>query len=358
MFKIILSSASALIGLIVVILVAGLAYRAYCQNKTAETLKIETPDGVNEAMFIRVGGIDQWIQIRGENRKNPVLLVLHGGPGFSYMPFTPNFRSWEKDFTVVLWDQRGAGKTFGKNGKTESGAMTIDQMSKDGIEVTEFVRKHLKKDKVILLAHSWGTILGIPMIAKNPDLFAAYIGTGQIVDMPRNEAVSYDLLLKTVRAAGYEKALKQLEDIGQPPYRDIKTWMIKGRMAVMFAPPSAAGGKLPNVFAAALTAPGYSLKDGYDLFAAFDFSSRTLFKEMMSFDGRQFGVKFKVPVFIIQGDNDLQAPASLVEDYFLNLEVPKKELIILKGEGHTAILALPDVFLKEMLAKVRPLAVR
>lgn len=358
MFKIILLSTSVIAALIVVLLAGGLAYRAYCQNKVANALKIDTPDGVNEAMFVSIGGIDQWIQIRGENRNNPVLLILHGGPGFSYMPFTQNFRSWEKDFTVVQWDQRGAGKTFGKNGKAGSGAMTIDRMVQDGIEVTQFIREHLKKEKIILLAHSWGTILGIPMIVKNPELFSAYVATGQIVDMPRNEAASYDLLLKIVRASGDAKAIKQLEDIGKPPYPDIKTWMIKGRLAVMFAPPSAAGGALPNVFAAALSVPGYSLKDGYDLFAAFDFSSNTLYKEMMSYDARQFGTKFKIPVLIIQGDNDIQAPASLVEEYFAAIEAPKKELVILKGEGHTAVIALPDVFLKEMLAKLRPPAAR
>lgn len=356
MTRIMFYGVSIIFGMIAVLLASGFAYRAYCQNKNAQELKIESKNGINEEMFIKVGGIEQWIQIRGEDRNNPVLLILHGGPGFSYISFTQVFRSWEKDFTVVQWDQRGTGKTFGKNGKTGSGTMTIERMSDDGIEVTEFLRKHLKKEKIVLFAHSWGTILGIPMISKRPELFSSYVGTGQIMDMPRSEKQSYDLILNQVKASGDEKAIKTLTDLGSPPYADIKTWMIKGRMAVMFTPPSASGRTLPNVFGAALKAPAYSLKDGYDLFAAFDFSSSEVYQEMMAYDARRFGTKFKVPVFMIQGDADLQAPASLAQEYFNSIEAPKKEFVLLKGEGHTAVLILPDVFLKELIARVRPLA--
>lgn len=132
--------------------------------------------------------------------------------------------------------------------------------------------------------------------------------------------------------------------------------MVKGRLAVQLSPPSASGRSLPNVFVAALTTPGYTLTDAYTLFDAFGFSSETLFGEMMSYDARRLGTKFEVPIFVLQGDSDLQSPASLAAEHLSSIEAPKKELIMLKGEGHTAALALPDVFLAELLAKVRPLA--
>jgi pimeloyl-ACP methyl ester carboxylesterase len=346
------------LGLITLLIVGGLILRAYYQHKHARTLAIDTTGGINEGTFARIGGIDQWIQIRGESRDNPVILIIHGGPGFSYIPFTEVFRSWEKHFTVVQWDQRGAGKTYGRNGRTGSGDLTVDRMVQDGLEVAEFVRRRLNKDRIILLAHSWGTILGVKMIAQRPELFYAYVGTGQIVDMPRNESVSYDLILEQVRSAGDEKAIKALEGIGRPPYKDFNTWMMKGRLAVTHAPPSASGRNLPNVFIAALTTPGYSLKDAYTLFYAFGFSSESLFKELMSYDARRVGTKFNVPIFFLQGDSDIQSPAALTIEYFSSIEAPKKELVILKGEGHTAILTLPDVFLTELLTKVRPLAAK
>jgi pimeloyl-ACP methyl ester carboxylesterase len=356
MFRFIQLGAFIISFLIMATIIGALSYRAYCQNQNARTLKITAPEGIAEEMFVKIGGIEQWVQIRGENRKNPVLLILHGGPGFSYMPFTANFRSWEKQFTVVQWDQRGAGKTFGKNGKAGSGEMTIDRMTQDGIEVTEFLRKHLDKEKIVLFAHSWGTILGIPMTLKRPEFFSAYVGTGQVVDMARNEAISYDLVLKRVRELGEAKAAATLEKIGAPPYKDIKTWMIKGRMVVMYAPPSASGRVLPNIFGSALSTPGYSLKDGYDLFAAFDFSSEKLYEEMMSYNAERSGKKFKVPVIIIQGDSDIQSPLAPLKEYFSSIKAPKKEFVLLKGEGHTAVLIVPDIFLNELVKHVLPLA--
>ena len=107
---------------------------------------------INEQAFVQIGGIDQWISIRGQNRDNPVILVLHGGPGVSNAPFAPAFIPWEEDFIVVEWDQRGAGRTFGRNGAKMTGTLSIDRLTQDGIELTQHLRSRLKKDKVILFA--------------------------------------------------------------------------------------------------------------------------------------------------------------------------------------------------------------
>ena len=115
---------------------------------------------INEQAFVQIGGIDQWISIRGQNRDNPVILVLHGGPGVSNAPFAPAFIPWEEDFTVVEWDQRGAGRTFGRNGAQLTGTLSIDRLTQDGIELTQHLRSRLKKDKVILFALSFGSVIG------------------------------------------------------------------------------------------------------------------------------------------------------------------------------------------------------
>src|ERR1700739_4584394 len=111
--------------------------------------------------FVRIGGIEQWISIRGENRINPVLLVVHGGPGSCYSIFTPHLRPWEKHFTVVQWDQRGAGRTFNRMGSGGSGKMTMKQLTSDTIEVAEYLRAHLHQDRILLLASSMGSIFGL-----------------------------------------------------------------------------------------------------------------------------------------------------------------------------------------------------
>jgi pimeloyl-ACP methyl ester carboxylesterase len=166
-------------ALLVLLACTGLALRAHRQHVIARTIAIRTPNGIDERMYVNIGGIDQWVQIRGQNRNNPVILCLHGGPGGSWIAQTTVFLPWEKDFTVVQWDQRGTGKTLETTGPTIADAMSTDHMTQDGIEVSEFVRNHLHKDKIILLGFSWGSLLGVHMAKQRPDLFYAYVGTGQ-----------------------------------------------------------------------------------------------------------------------------------------------------------------------------------
>ena len=133
---------------------------SFVRSRNARDYVVASPNGVDEAKYVVIGGIEQWITIRGEDRNNPVLLILHGGPGDATNPWGyAGFRSWQKRFTVVQWDQRGAGRTFGKSGPSIAPTMTIDRMTQDGIELAELLRKSLQKDKIILVGHSWGSIL-------------------------------------------------------------------------------------------------------------------------------------------------------------------------------------------------------
>src|SRR5829696_7415064 len=157
--------------------VGGLAWRKVRQRQVANALEITTPNGIVEQRFVRLGGTDQWIQIRGEDRDNPVLLVLHGGPGWPNAVFTLPLRPWERHFIVVQWDQRGAGKTFRRNGKAGTGPMTFDRRVSHAIELIEFVRGHLGVDRVIVLAESMGTLTGLPLAKRRPDLVHALVAT-------------------------------------------------------------------------------------------------------------------------------------------------------------------------------------
>jgi pimeloyl-ACP methyl ester carboxylesterase len=146
-------------------------------------------------MYVRIGGIDQWIQIRGEDRNNPIMLRVHGGPGATWTPLITLFLPWEKEFTVVQWDQRGAGKTLEATGDSVAESMSVDRMTQDGIELTEFLRNHLHKNKIILLGHSWGSILGIHMVKQRSDLFSAYVGTGQVANLQKSIEIGYSYTL-------------------------------------------------------------------------------------------------------------------------------------------------------------------
>src|ERR1700730_2536534 len=112
----------------------GLGFRAYRQHLSAGALAIQSPNGIEEGMYVKIGGIDQWIQIRGEDRGNPVILFVHGGPGGSTIPMPSGWQPWEKFFTIVQWDQRGAGRTFRATGSSIAATMTLAQMTQDGVE--------------------------------------------------------------------------------------------------------------------------------------------------------------------------------------------------------------------------------
>jgi len=342
------------IGLTSVILpaaVGALGYRKVCQRRAARGLTIRTARGVAENGYVQIGGIEQWIQIRGEDRANPVLLFLHGS-GMTMTPFTSVYRDWEKHFTVVQWDRRGTGKTLRRNGK-ESDRLTFDLMAADGIEVAEYLRKRLSTDKVILLGHSQGTIVGVMMAQRRPDLFGAYVGTGQIADMARNEAESYPLAVQRARASGRRKAARELEKIGAPPYPAARTWLIKQRWSFETDPELRAWGK--KSLRMLLTAPDMSLMDIYRFNLAFTFYPQPLYEGTMSWNARQHGTRFAVPFFLLHGDADQHTLTNLAREYFAAIDAPSKHLALLPGGGHCAVLMQPATFLAELRARLDPL---
>jgi pimeloyl-ACP methyl ester carboxylesterase len=153
----------------------------------------------------------------------PVLLYLHGGPGGTSVPAAAAWKPWEEHFTVVHWDQRGAGRTFGKNGEAGCGRLTVDRMVEDGIDVAEFLIDHLQQPKILLVGHSWGSALAVFMLKRRPELFSAFVGTGQLVNMRRNEEYNYRRQLRQAERRDNQDALQALRTIGPPPYSDFSS---------------------------------------------------------------------------------------------------------------------------------------
>jgi pimeloyl-ACP methyl ester carboxylesterase len=150
------------------------------RTRNTRDYAITTLHRIDEAKYVEIGGIEQWITIRGEDRRNPVLLFLHGGPGDVTNPWSyAVFRPWLKAFTVVQWDQRGAGRTLGIKGASSASTLTVARMTQDGVELAGFLRSTLQKDKIIVIGHSWGSILGLLMVKARPDFFYAFVGTAK-----------------------------------------------------------------------------------------------------------------------------------------------------------------------------------
>jgi pimeloyl-ACP methyl ester carboxylesterase len=301
---------------------------------------------INESRYVRIGGIDQWLQIRGDDRANPVLLWLNGGPGSSTIASTYLYRPWERHFTVVMWDQRGEGRTFEKSGEAGAGAMTIDQMSSDGIEVAQYLQKHLHKKNIILLGHSWGSILGIHMVVRRPELFAAYVGTGQVINLHRQFEAAYPRLLE--RTSMNPEATKELKAIGPPPWRDDEAYKIMNKWAAELEPPERTTPPMP--------APPNAQPPPAYILAGVQFSGRALYDAIGNEDVARFSTRFAVPMVFIQGSDDLLTTTSMVKAYSETIEAPEKRFIELPAAGHLAIFRDPDAFLAQLVAQVRPLA--
>jgi pimeloyl-ACP methyl ester carboxylesterase len=296
--------------------------------------------GIHEAQYVRIGGIEQWIQIRGDDRANPVLLWLSGGPGFSTIPSTPAYRSWEKRFTVVMWDERGEGKTFKQSGKSVGSTMTIPRFTDDGIEVAEYLCRRLHKRKIVLLGHSWGSILGIHMIRRRPDLFSAYVGTGQVVDLERDAEAAYPLLIQRAKDVHNTVAEKELEQVGPPPYPDSPNKWVWVKWANELDPGRVEGGGRE---------PAY-------IFHSAMWSQGLMWNSIVRDDLPALGTHFQVPIIFIQGAEDRLTVTRLTRVYFDEIRAPQKEFVVLPKVGHLAIFTARDAFLRVLVARVLPMA--
>ena len=350
-----------LAGILVVLAAAGLGFRAYRQHLAAQTLAIRSPAGVQEREFVNIGGIKQWIQIRGEDRDNPVLLFVHGGPGGTTLPISSGWQPWEKHFTVVQWDQRGTGRTFGAGGDALAPTMTLERMTQDGIELVEYLRTHLHKDKIVLVGHSWGSFLGIRMAKQRPDLFSVYVGTGQVVGRATFEK-AFELtiarLQESATSAGNREALAELAPIASQPALTPQNRLIADKWSNVLGLPPADGlqlaGAIPPLFM-----PDVSLLDLYNWRKGAAFSAKYLTGRngpMFQSDMAAIGFEFSIPMFFIEGDMDGVTPSEPAEQYFRGVTAPHKEFVRVRGGDHFIPFDRPDEFLAELIARVMPFA--
>jgi pimeloyl-ACP methyl ester carboxylesterase len=326
---------------------------SFLRARNAREYAIDSVRGVNEASYVPIGGIEQWVTIRGDDRSNPVLLFLHGGPGDVTSPWSfAMFAPWEAHFTVVQWDQRGAGRTLSKSGPSVAPTMTLDRMTQDGIELTEYLCRHLAKRKVILVAHSFGTILGLGMIRERPELFFAYVGTGQVADETRNYAVAYEALLKKAGAVNNHQALDELKSIGAPPYANGWGYQVQRKWSNRF---EGADRFLAGTLGLALVAPGNSVRDLNDSIDGQILSGERLVPQTQAETMKELGLKFAIPIFFFEGSEDFTTPTELARRYLKAIQAPQKEFVAIPG-GHFAMFMNSDQFLRELVAHAAPVA--
>jgi pimeloyl-ACP methyl ester carboxylesterase len=348
---------AALLLLIVGVLATGLIYRAWATRRAERQLIIVTPDGIDEALFVTIGGVAQWITIRGQHANNPIVLMLHGGPGAEQKGFAVSFLPWEKDFVIVQWDQPGAGRTFRAAGNTLDPGLTIERMARDGNDLAAWLTRRFHRQNIILLGWSWGSALGTHMVKARPDLFAAYVGTGQIVNMDEGEALAYSRVLGKARAQDDRAAIRDLEAIGPPPYDSLSKLGTQRKWASMYeVHESMLQTLVPTLF----MAPRSSLRDSVTAFFGMMQSQEHFFGSTMNgplahLNLRMLGNRFDVPMFVVQGTEDDYTPAALSRAWVDSIEAPQKAFLPISGAGHLALVTRTTEFVAIVTQHVRPL---
>ncbi len=304
---------------------------------------------IDQRGFVRIGGIDQWVAVQGSNDTNPIILFLHGGPGEAQSPFLAEFVPWERDFTVVNYDQRGSGKTYGRNGASTPD-MTVERMSADAVEVAQYALKKLAKPKLVLVGHSWGALLGLHAVTMRPDLFYAFVGTGQPVNWTLTIENRERWARKQAAAENDAVALKALNDAAMLPAGDTKRMMASSKWR--FSESDKQYLELERAF---VGAPPFPTKgDVADWIAGGDFTGPKVWAEIGAFDARsQFGA-LPLPFFVIQGRDDHTVSYDAAQAYVAQVRAPVKAFIPIDG-GHFACFTDPTEFLAAMRAHVMPL---
>ncbi len=329
----------------------------------ANARKIVTPNGVERLEKVRIGGIEQWVSIRGADKRNPVLLLIHGGPGYVSMPMSWWFtRGWEEYFTVVQWDQRGAGKTYLLNAPTTiSPTMTLQRMVADTEEMTTWIRKELGKEKIFVIGHSWGSYLGLQLAKGHPEWLYAYIGVGQVTDGPESERYGYAFAINAARQAGNAEAVHQLEAIapyfapGQPaPLKNIYT---QRRWLDFYGGVMAHRQSNSGESDVAVLSPDYTDNEISHIWDGNDFSESHLLARLLSLDLtgiRELGC----PLIIFAGRYDLDVNARLAADWFAKVKAPSKQFVWFENSAHLPMTEEPGKFLMSLVRYARPFAER
>jgi pimeloyl-ACP methyl ester carboxylesterase len=305
---------------------------------------------VDEAAFVALGGIDQWVTIRGDDGSNPILLHVHGGPGIAFSAFTAEFAPYEANYTVVQWDQRGAGCTFGRYGQ-DTPDLTLDRLTRDGIELARYLEQRLPDASIIVLGHSFGSIVATEMVRRAPEHFGAYVGTGQFASFAGtvDAQIAY---LRERAVPGDAPLIAQLDELDGLDPESLQTFGAVNRLLATRGPAAHAA------FLQALQSRAAEVMTPTELGnwqAGRAASVSRLVPQIAVVDLFATIDRLGVPFVVIQGRDDPITPTPLATAFFEHVDAPAQQLVVVEGAGHFAHLTHTREFLA---ALARTLAVR
>jgi proline iminopeptidase len=320
--------------------------------------RIVTPNGVQETFEVTLGGARQVVNVRGADRANPIVVFIHGGPGAVEMPFAWTFqRPWEDFFTVVQWDQRGAGRSYPLNEpRALAPTLTIERYRDDTIELIELLRRKYDKRKVILIGHSWGSVVGLSTAMKRPDLLYAYVGMGQYIDPAAGERASFDWTLAEARKAGNAQAVRELEALlPYPGAFEIERVDAERKWAVYFGGLFARRDDGQFYFDAARLSPEYTPDDRKAWGAGSEYTVKIVEPQLAAVEFKTLR-KLGCPTIMFLGRHDWVVPSAIAAEWLDRLTAPKKATIWFENSAHMMMVEEPGRVLAALLEHVRPLA--
>jgi pimeloyl-ACP methyl ester carboxylesterase len=301
---------------------------------------------ISEKVRVPINGVDQGMVIRGKDVTNPVLLWVHGGPGMPDYFLTQDYPTGLEDlFTIVWWDQRGAGLSYDPDLPPE--AMTIEQFIDDTAAVTDYLRDRFRQDKIYLLGHSWGSFIALQAAARSPERYAAYLGMAQIVHQLESEEIAYDYMLAAYRERGDDDMVGKLEaapvtmDGGTPQaYLKVRDAAMHG---LGVGTTRDMGSVITGVFLRSLRFRGYTLSEKVNLWRGRGFSRGFgMWDQLIRTDLRETVPELEVPVYFLEGKYDYTAVTALARDYFRELRAPVKGFYVFDDSAHSPLLEEPD----------------
>ena len=306
------------------------------------------PPGIARVETVVIDGLPERLLIRGNDPAHqPLLLFLHGGPGFPGAPFRQVNSELERDFTVVHWDQRNAGYSYFPG--TPRSTMQVEQFARETIAVTRHLCREFHQPKVYLVGHSWGTLPGALAAARSPQLFYAYIGLCQYVDIDESERRLARLALAYARENHDDARARRLQALGPPPYPSMSAQDRAAGLISSLLPHVPNQATDERLALLALTSRYYPLPELVRVYKSYRFSRSLLDPQLHGYDLRKLVPEIDVPTYFFVGARDATFGVSIQREYYERLIAPRgKSFVLFRDSTHWPHLEQPDDFSREM----------
>ena len=341
-----------LVLLVLALLLCAVLYGRIAESRLAAATRIDTPGGIGSLEQVELGGVEQTIYLRGHDRSKPVMLILHGGPGVPLMPLArESGLRLEEHFVVVHWDQRGAGNSCTSDVPDES--LRLEQYLADTVELANLLRDRFGVEKIFVVGASWGSILGVLAVQRQPELFHAYVGIGQVVDMSRGEEISYEFVLAQAQAEANEAALEELATI-HPPYPTTRELLMQRAWLSHYRGDVHLGGGTSIFVSGVLFSPEYPIDKKLSFFSCAINSIDRAWGDVQDIDFIHDVPRLEVPVYFFTGRYDYNTPFELVEEFSRALIAPHNEIIWFEESAHMPNFEEPDRYQDLLIDRVLP----